>query len=346
MKETTRIDLAAAEVMGEKYDASCKAVWKNKEILAPLLQNVIQEYKGASVEDVIRYIDADTISEDVPVGDLPPTVIDRGTEFTPLTEKPTRFDLHFKAKNPVLSDGDLQVMLHIDVEFQTDYQPHDPSYPLTMRGIYYGARELERQLGTLTGKTNYADLEKVYSIWICSDNIPADMRGTMDSYHIAKKNLIGKTTEPVRYYDLIEVIMIRRGIGKETVLDYLEAVFNSDLQKIEKYVRISDKPAVSEEVKKMSGLGAMIYSKGVSQGISQGRMEGISQGRSQGEAMLSRLIMQLLADGRNADVGRAASDEGVRRELYQQYGITEEGPSGDLDGPSDPEQSGPDRCEG
>ena len=56
--------------------------------------------------------------------------------------------------------------------------------------------------------------------------------------------------------------------------------------------------------------------------------ENYARGMTQGEAMMSRLIAKLLADGRSADLERAASDEGARKELYQQYGITEEDPSG------------------
>ena len=41
-------------------------------------------------------------------------------------------------------------------------------YPLTKRSIYYVARSLARQLGVLSGETDYGKLQKCYSIWILS----------------------------------------------------------------------------------------------------------------------------------------------------------------------------------
>ena len=80
-----------------------------------------------------------------------------------------------KVKNPKLSSADLLVMLHIDLEFQNKYRPqlHDGrGYPLVKLGIYYAAREISAQLGRITGKTNYADIEKVVSIWIVNEGVP------------------------------------------------------------------------------------------------------------------------------------------------------------------------------
>ncbi|MBQ4068665.1 MAG: hypothetical protein IJC76_05390 [Lachnospiraceae bacterium] len=66
-------------------------------------------------------------------------------------------------------------MLHIYFEIQNDYKPSNPSYPITKRAVYYAARELCSQLKVVTHNTNYAKLEKVYSIWICNENIPSKL---------------------------------------------------------------------------------------------------------------------------------------------------------------------------
>lgn len=45
-----------------------------KEIIAPVLQYTIKEYQVYSVPEIIKYINADSIADDVPVDDLPVTI--------------------------------------------------------------------------------------------------------------------------------------------------------------------------------------------------------------------------------------------------------------------------------
>ena len=76
--------------------------------------------------------------------------------------------------------------------------------------IYLATRELGSQLGILTETTDYSRIEKVYSIWICNENIPPKLRNTVTEYVLTKKDVIGVSDEPERDYDLMEVILIRR----------------------------------------------------------------------------------------------------------------------------------------
>lgn len=156
------------------------------------------------------------------------------------------------------------------MELQNDYKPHSPSYPVIKRALYYAARELSGQLGHLTETTDYSELEKVYSIWICNENVPPELRDTATRYVIQKKDLIGKTQEPEDEFDLLNVIMIRRGgEGKEQIFDFLNAVFNAEVTKLENYTVLENKE-VEREVLAMTGLGASIMEKGVRKGIEQG----------------------------------------------------------------------------
>ncbi len=103
MREETRQDIISAEEMGTKYDEAAKEIWKNREILAPLLKYSVEELKDESVESIMKLIDTDSISEDIPVSDLPPTIVSLGTEQNSTTEKIITYDLKFKVKNPKLS---------------------------------------------------------------------------------------------------------------------------------------------------------------------------------------------------------------------------------------------------
>lgn len=273
MKEDTKKDILAAGAMKRELDAACKRVFQNKEIIAPILQMMVPEYKGCTVEEVIRCIEGDTIG-DIPVEDIPIELDGMPTEFSSVTEKLIRYDVHFKALNPVLSSAEIRVQLHIDLEIQNDYRPGNPAYSIIKRGIYYAARELSAQLGSLSKQTDYGALEKVYSIWICNENIPADLRDTVTGYSFRKNDMIGSTKESEDDFDLLEVIIIRRGgKSREKIFDFLTAVFQGQLEKIGEYTCIEDNEKVKQEVTHMLSLGDSIMERGIEEGIERGKRE-------------------------------------------------------------------------
>ena len=180
MREETRQDIISAEEMGTKYDEAAKEIWKNREILAPLLKYV---------------------------------------------------DLEFQNKyRPVLKDG--------------------RSYPLIKRGIYYAAREISSQLGRITNQTNYTDIEKVIGIWVVNEDVPKELQNTASRYFITKEDYIGSADEPAEEYDLLEVVMIRRGENgtiTEPLFKYLRSVYEANLEEIDKYTPVSANPELKEE---------------------------------------------------------------------------------------------------
>ena len=294
MRNETGIDILASELKGEKYDEACKRVFGNKEIIAPILNMVVPEYADCTVEDVIRYIEADSISSDDSVDDVPIGIEGMPTEFSSVSEKLVTFDTHFKALNPKLTSEQVTISLHIDVEAQNDYRPHNPSYPIVKRGIYYAAREVGRQLGTLTGISDYDKLEKVYSIWICNENIPKELQNTVSRYDIKRTDVIGRVDEPEEEYDLMSVVIVRRGAEVEEagIFDYLNGIFKSDLKKISQYVDVTDNEKIKKEVEAMPGMGATLIQKGIQQGIQQGIDQGIEQGVNSSVQKLAEYYMQ------------------------------------------------------
>lgn len=274
MREETAKDIYAAGALEREYDAACKRVFRNKEIIAPILQMMVPEYKECTVEEVLRCIDEDTM-KDVPVEDIPLMLEGLPAELSSVTEKLILYDVHFKAINPALSSERICVHLHIDLEMQNEYRPRNPKYPMIKRALYYAVRELSSQLGTLTGTTNYNSLEKVYSIWICNEDIPEKLRDTATSYSIRKDDIIGETAEPEEDFDLLNVIMIRRGgKSREKIFDFLNAVFQAELQKIEKYTTITGNEELKQEVECMTGLGMSIRRQGIEEGREEGREQG------------------------------------------------------------------------
>lgn len=194
-------------------------------------------------------------------GTLPLLIDKRDTEKTSLEEKLILYDLHFKARKPKKESGEVLVYLHFNMEFQNDYHP---GYPVIKRGIYYGAREISEQLGILTKTTDYSDIEKVYSIWICSEEkMPKKLQNTMTRYYIKKEDVIGYTEEPKEDYDLMEVILIREGEEplKEGIFDYLNSLTQADLERTKKYSDIEWSEALNKEAERMPGFADTLLRK-------------------------------------------------------------------------------------
>lgn len=269
MREETLIDFYAAS-NGSTFDAEGKRLFTNREIIAPILQMVVPEYKECTVQEVMRCIDAESIDANTPVDDIPVKIKGLPTELSSVTDKLIIYDVHFKALNPVLSNEKISVNLHINFELQNKYKPAGPSYPLVKRALYYAVRELSAQLGSLTETTDYSALEKVYSIWICNEGVPPELTDTVTGYSIRRDDIIGTTNEPEEDFDLLNVIMIRRGgMSREKIFKYLTGVYNLQISEIEKYTPISSNKKLVQEVESMAGFAMSFLERGYEQGEEQ-----------------------------------------------------------------------------
>ncbi|MBQ7564489.1 MAG: hypothetical protein IJT16_10930 [Lachnospiraceae bacterium] len=293
-----------------QYDAAVKTFFKHKEAVAPILARVVREYAGYTNKEIVSFIDADIRAEEDPVDGGLKDIVNRNTEMKSLYEKVVYYDLKFEAKNPKLSNDKILVMLHIDLEFQNQNYPSGLGYPLEMRAMYYAARELSSQLSDINRESRYDKLEKVYSIWVCSDNIPVGSRDTITRYYIQKEDLLGTTKYDPRF-DLMEVALIRRGgdnANGDVVLDYLKGVFEHDISKVEEYLGPVD-TTVKEDFSMMTGfaqaLEAEAEARGEARGEERGRIEG-------GNHMLYKLVQ----DG-ELSIETAARNGGVSVEEFK-----------------------------
>lgn len=96
----------------------------------------------------------------------------------------------------------------VDIESQKTYKP---GYPVEKRGLYYLARRLSSQLSLVTETTDYAHLEKCYSIWICRDEVPKEERYTVSVYETANTRNIGRNNTAKENYDLMTLVVIKLG---------------------------------------------------------------------------------------------------------------------------------------
>ena len=282
MRDETKMDVYTSGVTGAEYDAGMKQLMSNKEIIVPILQMTVSEFKTCSQEEILQCLDISSITKDDFVSDIPNIERDlrltkEDSELSSLVEKLVRFDIRFKIINPKLSTEKIRVNLHIDMEAQKSYRPSNPSYPILKRAVYYVARDLSSQLSMITQTTDYSKLEKCYSIWICAEDVPKKLQNTLTEYSFSKKDIIGIADEPEDEYDLLTVIMIRQGKEPEE-----NGIFDGDINRIQKYSHIKWSEPFQEEASKMTGFGDMIYERGIQQGMQQGMQQGIQQGRHEG----------------------------------------------------------------
>ncbi|MFI3211755.1 MAG: hypothetical protein R3Y24_00260 [Eubacteriales bacterium] len=167
------------------------------------------------------------------------------------------------------------IRLIINLEAQNDYTP---GYPLVTRGVYYSSRMISAQSGTVFFKSHYEKFQKVYSVWICT-NPPKKHQNTITSYQMIENNLVGDVQQSVKYYDLINVMMICLGASEDTeheVLKLLDILLKDKISAEEKKKRLHEEfqipmtQNIESEVGVMCNLSDGIEQRGIERGIEQG----------------------------------------------------------------------------
>ena len=171
-----------------QYDEKAKNLLGHKIILAHILVKTIGEFKGMNPKDVVQYIEGEPYISRVPV-DAGSTnvekeqngekVIGLNTENSELNEGLVRFDIIFYVR---MKDGLSQVIVNIEA------QKAEPSaYDIINRAVFYVSRMISSQKGREFIKSNYNDIKRVYSIWICMNMD----EHSMSHIHLTRDDIIG-----------------------------------------------------------------------------------------------------------------------------------------------------------
>ena len=163
------LDFAGEEAL---LDRQAKRFFSHEAVLAPLMRMCIPEFAGFSDEYIIRNcfeekpeISSFPVNQDEGVRlDGNQRITQMNSEDSAVGERTIHYDIRFTAKLP--NNGAL-IKLIFNIEIQVDDQL---KYKVVTRGIYYGARLISAQYGTVFTNQDYHKLQKVYSIWICSES--------------------------------------------------------------------------------------------------------------------------------------------------------------------------------
>ena len=187
-----------------QYDEKAKNLLGHKIILAHILVKTIDEFKGMNPKDVVQYIEGEPYISRVPV-DAGSTnvekeqdgekVIGLNTENSELNEGLVRFDIIFYVR---MKDGLSQVIVNIEA------QKAEPlAYDIINRAVFYVSRMISSQKGREFTKSNYNDIKRVYSIWVCMNM----SQNCMNYIHFTQESVVG-TYQWKGDIDLANIVLI------------------------------------------------------------------------------------------------------------------------------------------
>jgi len=319
MNELTEINNAIYAAEGDVgYDTNIKYLLSLKPVLAHILKGTAKEFFDMTVEEIVPCIEGEPFVAEIPI-DPGLTNLSRisgtNTEDKVPNEGWITYDVKFFVKYPNAEKGE-PIKLIVDVEAQLDFYP---GYEIVTRGIYYAARSISSQKTREFVNSNYQDIKKVYSIWICAN--PSKQRSnTIVEYSISEKVLFGDVKLDKATYDLLSVVLIALPEDgytedKPTLLGMLKTILTPTedkeviLNRLEKLYGIPRTIELERRIGDMCNLSVGIMEKGIQQGIQQGENK-------------SDKLMSLLFDaGRIEDAMRAAKDKEFKQQLYEEFNL-------------------------
>ena len=192
-----------------QYDESAKRLLGQKSILVHILVKTVDEFAGMDPKEVVSYIEGEPFINTVPIETgLTNTIIKNdesrvvglNSENPELHEGMIRFDIIFYVR---MRDGLSQII--INVEAQKD-EPN--GYDILNRAIFYVSRMISSQKERDFSNSNYNDIKRVYSIWVCM-NMPEN---SLEHIHLVKESIVNSHAWKGKM-DLVNIVMI--GLSEE-----------------------------------------------------------------------------------------------------------------------------------
>ncbi len=266
-----------------KLDAVAKKLIKHRIILAEILKECTEEFKDFDINFIMENcfvgeVKADIISVDQDIPDVDLRIVGSDTEDSSQKEGIIRYDIVFDATVPNTAKT---VRMVINVEIQVNMSI---SYSVVTRAVYYAARLISRQKGTVFEHSDYQKIQKVYSIWICPDPKKKNANSIAE-YGITQQKTVGRVVEAVENYDKIKIIILSlndEGMENRNTIIRLLSTLLSTTESVENRKKILENDfnipmtkEIEEEVAEMCNLGMAVELKGVEKGVAQGIKQGV-----------------------------------------------------------------------
>lgn len=268
-----------------QYDNKAKQLLGHKIILAHILVNTVEEFKGMNPIDAVQYIEGEPHIGAVPVDagatniENQEKVIGLNTENSEINEEMIRFDIIFYVR---MKDGLSQIIVNVEAQ-----KSEPSSYNILNRAIFYVSRMISSQKGRDFVKSNYNDIKRVYSIWICM-NVDEH---SMSHIHLTRDDVIGSHNWKGDI-NLLNIVLV--GLAEdlpEKTEKYelhrlLGALLSSKLNVDEKLdiigneFRIPLESDIRKDVSEMCNLSQGIEERGVEKGLAEAAIRMYKKGYS------------------------------------------------------------------
>ncbi len=214
-----------------QYDQHAKRILADKKIMAYILKRTVPEFADATLDDIAeKYIEGEPEIGTVPVNPDKTNASRNGkiegdrNESTSPTEGWVTFDILFHAKAPGTNE---LLTLIINVEAQKTQDRNRLGYDLLKRAVYYAGRLISSQKETEFLGSDYDQLKKVYSIFICMDSPGGG--NAINRYEMTEKHLLHRHKAGKQSYDLLSVVMIYLGDDRvrDRLINLLQLLFRN-----------------------------------------------------------------------------------------------------------------------
>lgn len=270
-----------------QYDDKAKKLLGHKIILAHILVNTIEEFRGMNPKEVVNYIEGEPsisvvpidpgmtntkekVSESIKNTKTSEQISGLNTENSEINEGMIRFDIIFYVR---MKSGLTQIIINIEA------QKEEPSqYKILNRAIFYISRIISSQKGRDFLNSDYNKMKRVYSIWICMNM----KENSLTHIHLCSEGIIGSHNWKGDL-DLLNIIMI--GVAeslpekddKYELHRLLSTLLSSNLEAedkfeiLEKEYDIPLQNDIREEVAEMCNLSQGIKEKAFEEGHESGK---------------------------------------------------------------------------
>lgn len=168
MADTNLAQAVEAANASSSYDTNIKFLLADKQILARILKYAVSEFKDMAIEDIMvsirEDIEIETRPLDAGLSNLGRVNTDNTEDNIP-GEGKIVFDIRFTAYHI-----ETEMKFLINLEAQRSSDPAKLGYHLENRIIFYLARMISAQKQTEFFHSDYDNLKKVRSIWLCLSN--------------------------------------------------------------------------------------------------------------------------------------------------------------------------------
>lgn len=270
--------------MRARCDKACKLLLADKEIAARILKSTVKEFEYIDLETIKNiYIEGTPRISEVSVNtNETNSILEGGNNESMIYGEGTfNFDIIFRVVYPNGVRESFLMKMIINLEAQNSY---NPGYAIQTRGIYYACRMISAQYNREFKGDDYANIKKVYSIWICMNPTARDSN-TITTYKITKNNDIGSSKDNPATYDLLSVLLVCLG-GEEYenyngIIKMLDILLSNKKTAKEKKKILKEEFGIpmeeelEKEIDNMCNMSDYYYSEGINMGMQQGMQKGL-----------------------------------------------------------------------